>query len=360
MSQRAWSLPRGTVAIAAFICFAQSTQMLFQRTLYRDWSATEIAGAWLVGFGDLATIAASVLLALMLGGRVRTRHAYLRAVLFATAVLFGAVVGEWLVLWRQWGAWPVVPHEVVLLRAFRWLPIGLVSGAIILVRQRARETAARLHESEVTRLQLEQQRVATELQVLQSQIEPHFLFNTLATIRRLYQTDLARGRSTLADFIHYLKSALPEMRASETTLGREVDLIVAYLDVLRVRMGNRLEFEIDVAPSLRGHLIPPLSLATLVENSIKHGLGPLPEGGRVSVCAWVDGNALLVRVTDTGVGIRASGGTGTGLANLRVRLRGLYGDAGQLMLGPNDPRGLVATLSLPVHGTRPARSHGRG
>jgi signal transduction histidine kinase len=354
MSQRAWSLPRGSVAFAALICFAQSTQILFQRTLYLDWPVTEIAGAWMVGFGDLAIIGAVVLAALSLGGRVRARRLSLRAALFAMSVLVGAFVGEWLVLWRQWAAWPVVPYEVVLLRALRWLPIGLVSGAIILVRQRARETAAQLRESEVSRLQLEQQRAATELQVLQSQIEPHFLFNTLATIRRLYQTDLARGRSTLADFVHYLKSALPEMRASETTLGREVDLIAAYLDVLHVRMGNRLEYEIDVAPALRGHRIPPLSLATLVENSIKHGLSALPEGGKISVHAWIDGDELLVRVTDTGVGIRASGGTGTGLANLRVRLRGLYGEAGQLALAPNDPRGLAATLAIPVLGT-----HGR-
>jgi hypothetical protein len=359
MSQRAWSLPRGSAAFAALICFAQSTQILFQRTLYRDWSAKEIAGAWLVGFGDLATIGAVVLMALMLGGRVPTRHVSMRAALFAVTVLIGAFVGEWLVLWRQWGAWPVVPYEVVLLRALRWLPIGLVSGAIILVRQRARETAARLHESAVTRLQLDQQRVATELQVLQAQIEPHFLFNTLATIRRLYQTDLARGRSTLAGFIHYLKSALPGMRASETTLGREVDLIAAYLDVLRVRMGSRLEYEIDVSPSLRDHLIPPLSLATLVENAIKHGIGDLPEGGKISVRAWIDGNALFVRVTDTGVGIHASGGTGMGLANLRVRLRGLYGDTGQLVLASNDPRGLSATLSIPVRGTPVAMAYGR-
>ena len=354
MSQSAWRLPRGSAAFAALICVAQSTQLLFQRALYRDWSVAEIAGAWLVGFGDLATIGAVVLVALMLGGRVPARRLPLRAALFALTVLVGAFLGEWLVLWRQWGVWPVVPYEVVLLRALRWLPIGLVSGAIILVRHRARETAARLHESEVTRLQLDQQRVATELQVLQSQIEPHFLFNTLATIRRLYQTDLARGRSTLADFIHYLKSALPEMRASETTLGREVDLIAAYLDVLRVRMGIRLEYEIDVAPALRDQRIPPLSLATLVENSIKHGLSALPEGGKVSVRAWIDGDELVVRVTDTGLGIRASGGTGTGLANLRVRLRGLYGEAGQLVLTRNDPRGLAATLSIPALGT-----HGR-
>jgi LytS/YehU family sensor histidine kinase len=143
------------------------------------------------------------------------------------------------------------------------------------------------------------------------------------------------------------------MRASETTLGREVDLIAAYLDVLRVRMGNRLEYLIDVAPALRDHRIPPLSLATLVENSIKHGLAALPEGGQVSVRAWIDGNELVVRVTDTGVGIRASGGTGTGLANLRVRLRGLYGAAGRIVLTPNVPRGVAATLFIPV-----LRAHG--
>lgn len=244
--------------------------------------------------------------------------------------------------------------QVAILFILASLIIKVVAGG-----KHSADVAASQAVERAEKEQLERTAAEAHLQALQAQIEPHFLFNTLATIRRLYQTDLARGRSTLADFIHYLKSALPGMRASETTLGREVDLIAAYLDVLRVRMGSRLEYEIDVSPSLRDHLIPPLSLATLVENAIKHGIGDLPEGGKISVRAWIDGNALFVRVADTGVGIHASGGTGMGLANLRVRLRGLYGDTGQLVLASNDPRGLSATLSIPVRGTPVAMAYGR-
>jgi hypothetical protein len=351
MTRRAWTLPRASVAIAALVCLALSTQFLFQRGVYRDWSTSEIAGAWLRGFADRAVIAAAILLALALAGRVPASHGVPRMLLFWCGVLAGAAMGEWAALWLQWGAWPTASYETVLLRALRWLPLGVVAGAIVLHRQRTSEIAARLHDAEVARLQLEQQTAATQLQVLQSQIEPHFLFNTLATIRRLHQTDPARGRATLADFIHYMKSALPEMRARETTLGREVDLIAAYLDVLRVRMGDRLDFEIDVPAVLRDRPIPPLALATLVENAIKHGLGDLPEGGKLSIAASIEADSLVVRVADTGVGLTTSGGTGMGLANLRARLRGLYGAAGALTLAPNDPRGLVATLRIPASGS---------
>jgi LytS/YehU family sensor histidine kinase len=117
--------------------------------------------------------------------------------------------------------------------------------------------------------------------------------------------------------------------------------------VLGVRMGDRLRVDIDVAPELQERRIPPLSLATLVENSIKHGLSSLPEGGTISICAWLVGDRLNVRVADTGVGLTASAGSGLGLSNLRMRLRTLYGDAGGLQIAPNEPRGFAATLQVP-------------
>lgn len=360
MIRRGSNLSRSRLAVAALICLALSTQFLFQRPLYDNWSAVAIADAWARGLGDLLVIATAILLTLDLAGRVPIRHLLFRGTLFACAGLAGACVGEWAVLWLQWGAWPTVTLQAVLPRAFRWVPIGAVSGAILVFRQRASEIGAQLHESEVTRLRLEQQRVALQLQILQSQIEPHFLFNTLATVRRLHQTDPARGRATLADFMQYLEAALPEMRASEISLGREVDLITAYIDVLRVRMGARLEVEIDVAPALREHRIPPLSLATLVENAIKHGLSDLPEGGKLSIRGWIERDQLMVRVEDTGAGLRGSGGSGTGLANLRTRLRGLYGEAGALVLTPNKPRGLAATLRIPTSRAALESSHDAG
>jgi signal transduction histidine kinase len=357
MTQRAWSVPRASVAFAALVCLALSTQLLFQRALWEQWPAVEIAEAWLLSLRDLAVIAAAIVLALTLAGALPLRLLAPRVLLFVAALLTGAALGEWAVLWLQWRTWPTVDVATVLGRTWRWLPIGAVTGAIVLFRQRTRELDARIHESDVTRLTLEQQRVELQLQVLQSQIEPHFLFNTLATIRRLHQTDPARGRETLAGFVHYLRCTLPEMRASETTLGREVDLIAAYLDVLRVRMGSRLEFAIDVAPGLRDHRIPPLSIATLVENAVKHGLGSLPEGGRLAIGASLESGSLVLRVADTGTGLTASQGTGMGLTNLRVRLRSLYGEAGTLVLSSNEPRGLAATLRIPARPANPGATH---
>jgi hypothetical protein len=340
-------MPRASVAFAALICLALSTQLFFQRALWEQWRIVEIAVAWLLSLRDFAVVAAAILLALMLAGGLPLRRLAPRILLFVAALLTGAALGEWAVLWLQWRTWPTVDVATVLKQTWRWVPIGAVTGAILLFRQRIRELDARIHESDVTRLTLEQQRVELRLQVLQSQIEPHFLFNTLATIRRLHQTDPARGRETLAGFVHYLRCALPEMRASETTLGREVDLIAAYLDVL----------SIDVAPGLRGHRIPPLSLATLVENAVKHGLGSLPEGGRLAIGASLESGSLVLRVADTGTGLTASQGTGMGLTNLRVRLRSLYGEAGTLVLSSNNPRGLAATLHIPARPANASATH---
>lgn len=347
MTQRAWSIPPASAAFAALVCLALSTQFLFQRTLYRQWSWAAIADAWLQSFLELVVVAVAILCALWLAGRTPTRRTPLKLLAFGAALLAGAYAGEWIVLWLQWGAWPTAQFTAILPRAMRWLPIGAVAGAVMLTRERTSEIATRLHESEVGRLQLDRQQLAVQLQLLQSQIEPHFLFNTIATIRRLQHTDPPRGRETLSGFIHYLRSSLPGMRESETSLGQELELIGAYLDVLGVRMGDRLRVEIDVAHALRGRRIPPLSLATLVENSIKHGLGSLPEGGTISIRAWLAGDQLNVQVADTGVGLTASAGSGLGLANLRTRLRSLYGDAGGLQITANQPRGFAATLRIP-------------
>ena len=343
----AWSLPSAG-ALALLVSFALSTQFLFQRALYDAWTLPEIAAAWVRQFGEFLVIAVAILGAVWLAGRVPLRRAAARFLAIVAAGSFGACLGEWLVLALQWDAWPNVGALVVVDRALRWMPIGAVCAGVLWLQARSSASAAHLKGEEINRLRLEQQRVAVQLQILQSQIEPHFLFNTLATIRRLYQTDPARGRTVLADFMHYLQSALPELRERETTLGREVDLITAYLDVLRVRMGPRLEYDVDVPEALRTLRIPPLSLGTLVENAIKHGISDLPEGGRLSIAAWRLPRELVICVADTGRGLAGTGGTGTGLANLRTRLRGLYGPAGRLELAANTPRGLAVTLHVPL------------
>jgi hypothetical protein len=346
-TQRAWTVPRASLVLAVVVCVAVSAQFLFQGSIHRDWPWGAIMSAWIGNLWQAMLVAAVMLVVLAVAGRAPLRHATARLVFFGMALLAGAYLGEWLLLWLQWGTWPTAGVEAILPRAFRWVPIAAVGAAILAGRQRARDLSSRLHEVEISRLQFDKEQVALQLQLLRSQIEPHFLFNTLATVRHLQRTDPARGHETLSGFVRYLKASLPAMRASETTLGGEMDLVRAYLEVLQVRMGDRLRFDIDFAPGLRDELIPPFSVATLVENAIKHGLAELPAGGSISISAWRDGQRLGVRVSDTGKGLAAASGTGTGLANLRARLRGLYGDDGRLLMAANSPSGLAVTLQVP-------------
>jgi LytS/YehU family sensor histidine kinase len=139
------------------------------------------------------------------------------------------------------------------------------------------------------------------------------------------------------------------MRNAASTLEREAQLIEAYLDLQRVRMGRRLDYGVDIAPALRHIEVPPMMLLTLVENAIKHGLAPLREGGRVDVRVRLDGRALLLEVADTGRGFggETSGG-GTGLANIRARLAAMFGSAARFTLAAGHPRGIVASIHMPL------------
>ena len=205
-----------------------------------------------------------------------------------------------------------------------------------------------MHRAEVDREALEREMQAARLQVLQAQIEPHFLFNSLANVRRLLRTDGVAGRAMLADLLRYLESALPRLREDQPTLEREVEIVRAFLGVHQVRMGERLKVDFDVPPSLGKRVVPPMMLITLVENALKHGLQPLLEGGAIRVAATSGPTTLRVQVEDTGRGLGSSLGAGTGLTNIRARLRSMYGAGAELSLRVNEPRGVVATIELPL------------
>ncbi|HTS22246.1 MAG TPA: histidine kinase [Casimicrobiaceae bacterium] len=242
--------------------------------------------------------------------------------------------------------WSIVLDGLPLLWPRHTLIAGLFS-AVYLYFRRSEEYAAAAHAAEQQRLQLDQRMEEARLQVLQAQIEPHFLFNTLATVRRLYQTNRATAASMLDNLMRYLAVALPQMRTAESTLGRERALAEAYLNIQRIRMGRRLSFAIDIAPALDDAKLPPMMLLTLAENAIKHGLNPLPEGGFIRISARVDAQRLQVRVADSGRGFQRTAGGGTGLANIRARLAALYGRSAQLSVANNQPRGVTATIALP-------------
>lgn len=192
-----------------------------------------------------------------------------------------------------------------------------------------------------------------QLRALQAQIEPHFLYNTLANVVSLIDAQPARARHMLERFIDYLRASLAASRQERATLGAEAEMIGAYLDVLGVRMGERLRYRIEVPDVLRASAIAPMLLQPLVENAISHGLEPKVEGGEIVLRARVQDGQLVLEVSDTGVGLsttvsRKAGG-GVGLSNLRERLRTMYGAGAGLQLLENQPCGVTVRLLLPLN-----------
>ena len=212
---------------------------------------------------------------------------------------------------------------------------------------REREDARALHAARLEKVSLDRQTIEAHLQALQAQIEPHFLFNTLANIKLLYETESSRAKPLIHDLAAYLRTAFPQMRDMRSTLARELELAQAYLRVLKVRMGERLNVVIDVPADLREATLPPMMLLTLVENAIKHGLGSLPQGGTIAIRAEHFAERLRVSVIDDGIGFPKGFGAGVGLANTRARLTALYGDKGHLTLVANQRGGVVAIIELP-------------
>lgn len=194
---------------------------------------------------------------------------------------------------------------------------------------------------------LQRQIVEARLQLLQAQVEPHFLFNTLAAVEHLIETAPPRAAQMQRHLIEYLRAALPRMRQQSATLGQEIELCVSYLKIMQMRMEERLQFEVAVPAGLSSASFPPMMIQSLVENSIRHGLEPKPEGGSVNLRAEVRHGKLCVTVEDTGMGFSTAAPAGIGLANIRERLQQLFGADAALTIEPGQPRGTRATITVP-------------
>lgn len=229
----------------------------------------------------------------------------------------------------------------------RALLYGGLATAVLYFVVRERGHARGRHAARLEKASLERQMIEARLQALQAQIEPHFLFNTLANIKMLYAMDPSRAKPLIHDLRGYLCTALPLMRDTRSTLGRELDLASSFLRILQVRMEDRLHVVVDVPADLRSAALPPMMLLTLVENAVKHGLGPLPRGGTIVIRATRSCDCLEVSVRDDGAGFAKGFGAGVGLANTRARLAALYGASGRLVLDTGDGGGVVAALALP-------------
>jgi Histidine kinase/Histidine kinase-, DNA gyrase B-, and HSP90-like ATPase len=228
----------------------------------------------------------------------------------------------------------------------------IVTGIIVKVvlgSKKKAETRARAATATAAEEGLKRQLAEAQLKMMQAQVEPHFLFNTLASVDFLIETDPPRASKMQKNLIAYLRSALPQMREGSTTLGKEIGLCRSYLEILKVRMDDRLQFAINVPQGLASAQFPPMVLQSLVENAIKHGLEPKAEGGSLTLSADIANGNLRVTVADTGLGFGAASrpGTGVGLANVRERLAALYGGGARLIVETNMPSGTIATIEVP-------------
>lgn len=280
------------------------------------------------------------------------RPVWLTAALPAAA--FGALLGLPLTADFSWHRFPVGTAL-----AAQLLPAISLALMLHLPPLAARWREQRRHAAEATRLRqtatvadLSRQVTLAELKTLQAQVEPHFLYNTLAGIQYLVRHNAALADRMLGRLHDYLRLALPAMREPMSTLEKEFALADAYLALMQMRLGDRLRVTLDLPEPLAAWPFPPLMLGSLVENAIQHGIEPKPDGGELRVAARVQDGGLVLEVSDTGIGLQAAaaghtGGTGLGLSSLRERLLLLYGQAARLDVTARPRGGVSAVIWVP-------------
>ena len=264
----------------------------------------------------------------------------------ASGILIGLQIGPFvllrifsIVLWQQ--------EKSLLQPIILGITFGSVATYFFYAKARLRVSMGELQQERIKRLSSEKEALEANLRLLQAQIEPHFLFNTLSNVLSLIDTDPASGKSMLVDLIHYLRTSLSRTFPDPITLDQEMDMIKAYLNIQKIRMGERLHFNIELPDAVRKLPFPPMLLQPLVENAVKHGLEPKMEGGEITIKAVEKNDLIRIEVMDTGLGFSSFQKVGVGIGNVRERIKLLYGEKGRLILEENEPNGIRAIIEVP-------------
>ncbi|MBV1776585.1 histidine kinase [Burkholderiaceae bacterium DAT-1] len=246
-----------------------------------------------------------------------------------------------------------LPMQDLLRKVFNIFAVMLSISSLISTMLWAREHANRVeanYEQEKTKTALqEKQLIQSQLNMLQAQIEPHFLFNTLANLHSLIDLSPDDAKAMLAHLNGYLRASLTRTRHHQGTIKQEMELLNAYLGIQKIRMHERLTYTLNCPDELNQHPLAPMLIQPLVENAIKHGIEPKVEGGHILVDATVRGNQIVIAVQDNGMGFgQSAGGNGVALQNIRERLATLYAGQARMQLAENQNGGITASISIPL------------
>jgi len=276
----------------------------------------------------------------------RLQHLLMTIVMITLGAMFGTYIAEQIL---KWG------YGVVLGLSgqgyYNSILLGLLFGTIISYffysRYRILETENQAKAEQLARMQREKELTEAQLKLFQAQIEPHFLFNTLANVGSLIESAPAQAKGMLDSLNQYLRVSLKRTREEATNLGQELELLQAYLSILKQRMQQRLDYSIVCAAELYALPFPPLLIQPLIENAIKHGLEPKIEGGQIQLSIEKNAQGLLIQVVDNGVGLNGPWHPGVGLNSVHQRVKNLYGDEARFEVASNPQGGVSAVISIP-------------
>lgn len=312
---------------------------------------------WLSGIVVTVCVAFSLLAAVLVADEAVERGAP-RLRTYVIAVVCGAAIGAIVqyAVRLPFGLRTMISNEEFLVRITQpmlvfldWTTIGGLATFVYVNLRTARQAAARRRAAEIARLEARRRTLESRLQAMQARVEPQFLFNTLAQVRQLFQSDAALAGKMLDDLIAYLRAALPHLRESSSTLGKEAALARAYLDIVRVRLGERLAFDISIPKELEDARLPPMMMLPLIDHALVYGLDASQAGGAIRVETSVGDGRLRLAITDSGAGFVPGGGGN--LDNIKERLFALYGESAALRLQRLADHSTQAILEIPYEAT---------
>jgi sensor histidine kinase YesM len=307
--------------------------------------------AFHIVIGHIGFIAACLLMAYSAAGPLRPRWLSLRAArLLAIVVMSPLASLATAVIMQGANVFTYLRSVEKLSGYIMMVVLALIFGTVMSMlsmrgERKERERADRL-QVELEKNALERELLDARLRLLQAQIEPHFLFNTLANVEALVASGSPNAGPVLRHLIAYLRAAMPRLNDADATLGTELQLVRTYLELMHLRMPDRLQFDVASLPALSAMRFPAMALLTLVENAVRHGIDPSMTGGRIEVGGAADAASgkVVLWVGDTGVGMAETAQPGTGLSNLRTRLQGFYGAGAHLDVHEQAPQGVRVEL----------------